>query len=61
MKPPSKWGLKLIDITLGLLLIAIIVRVVAPNSGLGQVIQQVGHWLAIGVTYNAAAYLLNLL
>jgi len=60
---PSSWGLKLIDTVFILILFCIAVRVFAPTSGVASFIHEVGHYLAIGVTYvaNAIAYLLNLL
>jgi len=60
---PSSWGLKLIDTVFIILLACVVIRVFWPTSGAATFIHEVGHYLAIGVTYvaNAIAYLLNLL
>lgn len=43
---PSKWGMKLIDLIVVLVLIAILVRFLAPTSGLSQAIHTFTHLLA---------------
>lgn len=50
---PSSWGLKLIDVIVVLIVIAVAVKFFAPTSGLSTAIHTVCSWLAIGVTYIA--------
>jgi hypothetical protein len=48
---PSHWGIKLIDAIAILILVALIVRFVAPTSGLAQAIHTFCSWLAAGVQW----------
>lgn len=50
---PSSWGLKALDVIFFLIILALIVKVVAPTSGLGAAMHTVFSWLAIGITYLA--------
>ncbi len=57
---PSKWGIKLIDAFAILVVVAIIVRFVAPTSGLSVVLQQLFHLLALAVQWFANGLVLFL-
>ncbi len=51
---PSKWGMKIIDLIAIFILIALIIKVVAPTTGLAIAIATFCHWLALGVQWISA-------
>ena len=48
---PSSWGLKLIDVIAVFIVLAILIRFVAPTSGLATAIHTFCGWLAAGVVW----------
>ena len=53
MLMPSRWGMKLVDLLVFLLVFALIVKVGWPTSALAEGIHVGGHWLGIGVQWIA--------
>ena len=47
---PSSWGLKIIDVLFIVILIAILIKFFAPDTGLANAIHVFCGWLAIGIT-----------
>jgi hypothetical protein len=50
---PTRWGLRFIEWLLILIGVALLVKFIAPTSGLGIAIHTVCGWLAVGITYLA--------
>ncbi len=51
---PSKWGMKAIDLIAILIIVAILIKLVAPTSGLNGYLNTFFHWIALGVQWIAA-------
>lgn len=50
---PSSWGLKMIDALFILIVLAILVHLFAPTSGVAIAIHTVCSWIATGIIYIA--------
>jgi hypothetical protein len=48
---PSAWGMKAIDVLFVFILFALVLRFIAPTSGLALAIHTFCGWLAAGVTW----------